>query len=283
MSVRARLNDLGVELCSDIMNISCSVSEPSVRTSSASHLPAQENPLVSCLMMTRGNLELMRHSLASYRRQTYRNRELVIVTEPEAGERVRAFIASQEILNVRIFVAPSHLTLGDHRNLGSARANGSIIVIWDDDDLSDPARIDMAVRVLRQTGAAASFLSRVLVWWPYRRVAAVSTRRVWENTMAVWRDHLPIYPALARGSDTPAIERLINTTRIALVDCPFAYVYAATGENTWKAPHFEWWLRGAEIVIEGEQFDELNELLSSRLPVLEYATHLKAHGAFRNP
>jgi hypothetical protein len=66
------------------------------------------------------------------------------------------------------------------------------------------------------------------------------------------------------------------------MDCPFSYVYAVTGRNTWKAPHFEGWLRSAEIVIEGQQFDELNELLSNRLPVLEYATHLKAHGAFQN-
>ena len=159
----------------------------------------QTDPLVSCMMMTRGNINLMSYSLACYQRQTYANRELVVVTEPEAGDKVRAFIAQQEILNVKVFVAPSGLTIGDHRNLATARASGAIIATWDDDDLSDPLRLDITVQVLRQTGAAAAFLSRLLIWWPQRKVAAISRRRLWEQSMAAWRAYMPIYAPLQRG------------------------------------------------------------------------------------
>lgn len=92
------------------------------------------------------------------------------MAEPEAGERVRAFIASQDVLNARIFVAPPGLTIGDHRNLAATRAQGAIAVNWDDDDLSDPQRIAISVKVLRETGTAAAFLSRLLVWWPQQKV-----------------------------------------------------------------------------------------------------------------
>src|SRR4029079_8950034 len=112
--------------------------------------------------VTRGNLELIRYSLGCYRSQTYQRRELVIVAEHDARDKVRAFIATHQDLNATVFVAPPGLTVGDHRNLGAARLNGSVVVTWDDDDLSDPRRLEMAVRVLRHTGAAASFLSRLL-------------------------------------------------------------------------------------------------------------------------
>src|SRR5262249_20091427 len=155
----------------------------------------RENAICSCLMVTRGNIDLMRYSLGCYQRQTYPHRELVVVAEHEAGEKVQAFFRSEGVLNVRVFVAPPGLTLGDHRNLAAARATGAILVNWDDDDLSDPLRLAIAVRVLHETGAAAAFLSRVLIWWPQRKIAAISMSRAWEGSIAVRRTNMPIYGA----------------------------------------------------------------------------------------
>lgn len=276
MNVLSRLQSVGVKLCSDSSSFNCEVLEPSSGSSPAPQALTQTRPLVSCLMMTRGNIDLMRYSLACYQRQTYAHRELVIVAEPEAGQTVRAFISTQESLNVTVFVAPSGLTVGDHRNLAAARAHGRILVTWDDDDLSDPRRLDIAVEALRTTGAAAAVLSRLLVWWPRRRVAAISTRRVWEGSIAAWRSYMPIYEPVPRGGDSGPIDRLTSTHRVAYIDCPLLYVYAVTGRNTWDAPHFEHMLSVADCVFEGDQFDELNQLLSDRLPVLDYLSILNA-------
>ena len=282
MSVLSRLQSVGVKLCSDISEINCNVFEPTPGYSPAPPaLITQATPLVSCLMMTRGHIELMKYSFACYQRQTYAHRELVIVAEPDAGEKVRAFVASQEALNVRVFVAPPGLTIGDHRNLAAARAHGAILVGWDDDDLSDPRRLDIAVHILRQSGAAAAFLSRLLIWWPQRRLAAISHRKIWEGTIAAWRNYMPIYAPLPRGGDTVAKNGFVNTHRVAQYDCPLAYVYAVTGRNTWNATHFELFLSSAECVFEGDEFDELNKLLSDRLPVLDYAAMLNAEGAVK--
>ena len=282
MSVLSRLQSAGVKLSSDISEIDCKVFEP---TPGFSRVPpsllTQATPLVSCLMITRGNVELMQFSLACYKQQTYANRELVVVAEPEAGEKVRAFIASQEVLNARVFVAPPGLTIGDHRNLAAARADGAICVAWDDDDLSDRRRLEIAVNVLRKTGAAAAFLARLFIWWPQRRVAAISGRRIWEGTIAAWRSHMPIYPPLPRGSDSAAIKGLVGTQCVAAFDCPLLYGYAVTGRNTWGASHFELFLSTAECVFEGDQFDEFNELLSDRLPLLDYAAILNDKDAIK--
>jgi glycosyltransferase involved in cell wall biosynthesis len=272
MSVLARLQSVGVALCSDISQLRLDVMEPHSGSSPAPpSLVEPENPLVSCLMMTRGHIDVLRFSLACYRRQTYAHRELVVVAEPDAGDKVRAFMASQGIPNVTVFVAPHGLTIGDHRNIAAARARGAILVTWDDDDLSDPRRLDIAVQILRKTGAAAAFVSRLLVWWPQRKIAAISNRRTWEGSLAAWRNYMPIFAPLSRGGDTPPIHGLINTHRIARIDCPLMYVYVVTGRNTWGAPHFEKMLADAECVMDGDQFDELNNLLSDRLPVLDYA------------
>lgn len=230
-------------------------------------------------MLTRGNIELMKYSLACYQQQTYARRELVVVAEPEAGEKVRAFIGSQKVLNATVLVAPSGLTIGDHRNLAVARARGAILATWDDDDLSDPQRLELAVQVLRQSGTAAAFLSRLLIWWPQRKVAAISGRKVWEQTMVAWRSYLPVYPSLARGEDTAAVIGLGSTRHLAHIDCPLLYVYAVTGRNIWDASHFERFLSRAECSFEGNQFDELNEFLSDRVQVTEYAATLNNEGS----
>ena len=270
MSVLSRSQSVGVSRSFSLINC---------RTKPISRAPRielRENAIVSCLMVTRGNIDLMRYSLACYRRQTYPHRELVVVAEPEAGEKVQAFFCSEDASNVRVFVAPPGLTLGDHRNLAAARASGAVLVNWDDDDLSDPLRLAIAVRALHETGAAAAFLSRVLIWWPQRKIAGISNRKTWEGSIAVRRSDMPIYAALARQEDTAAIEWFEKTHRdLAYIDCPLLYVYAVTGRNTSGASHFEQMFFDAECVFEGHQFYELNELLSDRLPLLEYSKLLQ--------
>ena len=284
MSVLSKLKSVSVSLCSEDSPVGCDAFEPNTLYSPP--LPsaaAEANPFVSCLMVTRGNTELIKYSLASYQRQTYAHRELVVVAESYAGEKVRAFIDSQEALNARVFVAPPGLTLGDHRNLAAARARGAILVNWDDDDVSDPQRLDVSVQALRKSGAAAAFLSRLLVWWPQRKIAAISERRAWEQTITVWRNTMPIYASLARGEDTVAIDGLISKNLVAIVHCPLLYVYVVTGRNTWSARHFEAIFARADCVFEGDEFNELNALLADRLPLLEYAAVVNEEAADKIP
>ncbi len=227
-------------------------------------------------MVTRGNLRLLKYSVQCYRQQTYPNRELVVVTDAAVAASVEGFLRQGGVPNLDLVgVAPSpRLTLGDRRNIAMRRARGDIFVQWDDDDLFDPRRIAAAVATLQQTKAAAAFLMRWLVWWPRRSVAAISHRRLWEGSMAVWRDHAPVYPALPQGEDTKAVELLAHNHLIALMDVPCHYIYSVTGQNTWPPAHFEYMIAKAECVFQDADFHELNRILSARVPVLEYAADL---------
>ena len=236
---------------------------------------ARVNPLVSCLMVTRGDAELMAFSVDCYARQTWANRELIVVTEPEAVPAVEAMLAASGAPNCFIAPIAGKQALGDLRNAAIARARGDIVMQWDDDDLQDPLRIALSVSVLLQSGAAAVAMARWLIWWPARRVAAISYRRHWEGTLAVWRAHAPVYPAYPRHEDAVAVRHLLETRRTAVFDAPLLYVYAVTGQNTWDADHFADLVAEAEQRFEGEAYDALNLVLAERLPVLDFDAFLR--------
>jgi glycosyltransferase involved in cell wall biosynthesis len=231
----------------------------------------------SCLMVTRGNVRLLRHSVECYRRQTHASRELIVVTDAAAAPAVDAYLKQTSVPNamtVGVEAAPS-LTLGDLRNIATARASGDVLFQWDDDDLFDPRRIEAAVAVLKQSGAAAAFLTRWLVWWPRRKVAVISNRRLWEGSMAVWREFAPVYPSIARGEDSAGAHFIAGHHPIALMDAPCHYIYAVTGENTWDTGHFELMIEKGERVFRDAEFDALNRLLALRVPVLDYERQLR--------
>ncbi|HEX4197828.1 MAG TPA: glycosyltransferase family A protein [Caulobacteraceae bacterium] len=246
--------------------------------------PDRANPRVSCLMVTTGRRAVIRHSLECYRRQAYENRELVVVTQPDGLQAVSDFVADSGAANVAIHCVGPEMTLGDCRNVSIARSRGEMLMHWDDDDLYDPLRITAAVALLSQSRAAAALLARVLIWWPRRRIAAISKRRLWEGTITVLREYAPAYPSLAKGEDTPPVSALARTRPIATYDFPLLYVYTVHAGNTWDTRHFEEMFEKAECVIQDEDYVELIHLLSARMPVLEYeADAARAEAGGRPP
>jgi glycosyltransferase involved in cell wall biosynthesis len=236
--------------------------------------PAEAEPKVSCLLVTTGTRAVLACAMACYAAQTWPNRELVVVTDADGQAGVARAIAASGAEDVRVHVVGREMTLGDCRNVATARAAGQIVMQWDDDDLSDPLRISAAVALLRGSDAAAAFLERVVVWQPARRRAAISQRRLWEGSIAVWRDHAPVYPSLARGEDTPAVEQLSTTRAIATYEGALLYVYIIHSQNTWDAAHFDDIFRDAEDVFVGADYAALIEQLAGRIPVRRYLAAL---------
>jgi glycosyltransferase involved in cell wall biosynthesis len=230
-------------------------------------------PLVSCLMVTRGNLEILPYSLECYANQTWARRELIVVTGADQADGVRALLAEKGLKAASVTGVTDPLPLGDLRNMATARARGEILLQWDDDDLSDPLRIVTAVAALSQTNAEVAFLNRWLIWWPARNLAAISDRRTCEGTIAIRRDNAKIYPALPRGEDTALIEGLNEL--VTLIDAPLQYVYTITGENTWDTGHFEKQVKRAEHLFVGDDYRAIFELLARRMPLVEYEAALR--------
>jgi len=270
MTVAETLARVGVTPADQLAALDCTVFQPdaarSLRVLSRSAGPA----LVSCLMTTSGQRASIRFALECYRRQLYQHRELVIVTYRDRVRAVEDVVAELGIATASVHGVGRDLALGEMRNVSVGRARGEILIQWDDDDLYDPARISVAGALLTQTTAAATLLWRVLLWWPEREMAAISVKRLWEPTVAYWRDHAPVYPSLNREEDTRSVAFVASTRPVVGCDQPLNYVYVVHGRNTCETEHFEGHFEQASCVLRGEAYAELLDMLAARMPVRDY-------------
>lgn len=106
--------------------------------------PPRAAPVVSCLCVTEGRAAFMPWLLWSYDRQSYPERELVIVdSSPEPWHSERS--------DVRVLTAPLGTNIATKRNQALAAARGDIVAWFDDDDWQHPSRLEWLVRAL-ETG-----------------------------------------------------------------------------------------------------------------------------------
>jgi hypothetical protein len=205
--------------------------------------PAQDGPLVSCLMVTRGNPDFVAAAMRSFQRQSYPNTELVIVAQT-MPDHLRQLAADDP--RIRLVEAGANLSLGALRNLSVASARGEIVCQWDDDDLYGTDRVARGVGVLLQTRAAAVFLRQFLLWAPAARKLRLARSRVWEGSMLAFRAALPPYPDLPRHEDRKLVKAM-NGLRIAVLDDPLSYVYCIHGANTFQSAHMQSLLASARL------------------------------------
>lgn len=246
------------------MIINGDVQEPQLRDAAE---PAANASLVSCLMVTGSRPKRARLAIECFLRQTYERRELVIVddgTSDELADHV-ARLADQRIHMVRL---PSDdLSLGQLRNIAVDHAQGDVVCQWDDDDLSDPARLTEQAGLLLELDLDACFLERwTMVWTDGPRVG-IGTRRLWEGSMVARRTSLPRYPDLRRGEDSPVAEELATKGRVALLDRPDLYIYLVHGANTFPQTHFD-----AHWAAASDRFDDAAaeiHRLQLRVPIQE--------------
>ncbi len=194
-------------------------------------------PLVSCLMVSRGDLAPARFAVECYRSQTYPNRELVIVCD-RAESPLSSFVEELADESIKFCLTP-RMVLGDLRNASVAAASGALLCQWDDDDLCHRRRLEYQVARLLESGAAAHFLERWLVWWPARRWLGISASRIWEGSMMIRREALPPYSPITRFEDTLAVAQIRERNIISVTDAPELYCYTVHGGNTWDERHFE--------------------------------------------
>jgi hypothetical protein len=229
-------------------------------------------PLISCLMVTRGGKLPAAFALDCFRRQSWRNRELVIVCDV-ADSAIEALVASLGDPTIR-YVEAAPASLGELRNISVAHARGDFLCQWDDDDLYDAGRLEFMMAALLSHDVAAVFLKRWLIWWPARRQLAVSGSRTWEGSMLVGRDVLPAYPAQALAEDNITIARLCSMHATLLIDRPSLYCYIVHGANSYENAHFETMVSWASEVISADRYDAQIAALASSLPITDYASHL---------
>lgn len=124
-----------------------------------------DNPLVSCLCLTKNRREWLPKAIECFLKQTYENRELVIVADTEVDT---GGLVSPEML---VIFSPG--VVGAKRNAGCSAARGKIIAVWDDDDYSAPGRLAQQVSAMTESGKAVTAYTSMKFtdgprWWQYR-------------------------------------------------------------------------------------------------------------------
>ena len=140
-------------------------------------------PLVSCLCLTyrrpARDQFLLEEAIESFLRQTYPNKELVILNDCPGQ------VLSCDAPGLRIYNVPNRFnSVGEKRNTAVALAKGNILAPWDDDDISLPWRLDLSVERLGD----ADYYSPGVIWvsrdgsmqrepiWYFAHVASMFTR-----------------------------------------------------------------------------------------------------------
>jgi hypothetical protein len=230
-------------------------------------------PLVSCLMVTRGRLFPSRFAVDCFLRQSWAERELVLVCDAP-GTEIEAYCQALGDARIRIVYPDADAappSLGALRNLSLRAARGDWICQWDDDDLYHPQRLELCMLLLQSMQAETLFLSRWMLWAPAARRIGVSGSREWEGSMLARAACVPAYPALARGEDTAVMHAMVKRGRVVLLDAPWLYTYVQTGANTWTARHFEAIWEAASFVEAPERYEQAVAALGASGPHVAYA------------
>ncbi|MBS0641026.1 MAG: glycosyltransferase family 2 protein [Proteobacteria bacterium] len=195
---------------------------------------------------------MLAEAIGDYHRQTFRDRELLILHDGDDGRHraIAALATPRPKAPIRIERAPPGLALGGLRTLAIERARGDWICQWDDDDRYHPARLQLQWDAAAAEGAAVNYLVDQLHWFRSDGVLCWDDwdrepypMNVIQGTILARRDVMPPYPNLPAGEDTAQTYALLrasaeNGFRVSrLRGAGWCYVYSYHGGNVWNAAH----------------------------------------------
>jgi glycosyltransferase involved in cell wall biosynthesis len=152
-------------------------------------------PLVSCIMPTANRQKFIPMAIQYFSNQDYPNKELIIVDD--GSQSIKPLIPDHP--QIKFFYTEPLGTIGIKRNYAIEKADGEIIMHWDDDDYYAPDWISSQIEVHNNSGADLTGLNRVFFYSP-----SVNKRWMYEDTdeekpwicgatmsykKSLWQDH----------------------------------------------------------------------------------------------
>jgi O-antigen biosynthesis protein len=200
------------------------------------------SPLVSCIAPTVDRIELLERSVELFLRQSWPNRELLIV---EQGNYPVAQLCRRDERIRAIRVLPK-LSIGAKRNVGCEHAHGQYLLQWDDDDWYGSERISAQVAPLLSGEADVSAIAPDLFFHldsgQFWRVTDELRRRMfYEDVLggsiafskALW-EKSGRFPSRNLAEDAALLANLLGSGyRLARIPNADHYVYVRHGANTW--------------------------------------------------
>ena len=119
----------------------------------------EAEPLVSCIMPTLGRPDFVHEAVAFFLWQDYPRKELIVLNDCPGQDFVGEYCGVRFINRDARFA-----TLGEKRNACIEAASGSLIAVWDDDDVYLPWRLSYTVRAMREN---RTHFFRAAEFWAY--------------------------------------------------------------------------------------------------------------------
>ena len=208
----------------------------------ASAVDSDSVPKVSCVMVTADRRAFCRRSLRCFNRQTYPNREIVVVDDGQQDLRpALADIPEDQLRYVKLSSDEDHV-LGALRNVGLEAATGDFIVQWDDDDWYHAERIERQAAALQQGYDACSLHGALMhidapefAEHPYVGYLQDGV----PGTIMHRRDLSIRYPEQRRAEDTVFLDQWRNRDHVRLSGSnAYLFIRCFHGGNTWDKSHF---------------------------------------------
>jgi glycosyltransferase involved in cell wall biosynthesis len=240
---------------------------------------SENQPLISCLCVTRNKVQQLNRAIDCFFAQTYPNKELVIVYEDNDRDTqdFLAGIESDQVRKVEVKAEPK-LPLGELRNLSIAHSAGEYFCQWDDDDWYHARRLYVQMSALQSSHHPVSVLTNWLMFDQVKKQAYFSIIRLWEGSILCRKDLITDqvkYPAMSRQEDTFFISTVLLKSRIYPVVSPNLYIYVYHGNNTWELPHFRTLFANSKKLSPAVA-SLIGDILEGKYPVAEASALLDA-------
>ncbi|WP_442587807.1 glycosyltransferase family 2 protein [Pedobacter sp. AW31-3R] len=121
-----------------------------------------EQPLISCIMPTANRSKFIPQAIEYFLNQDYKNAELIIIDDGRVS--VKNLVPDHP--RIHYFYSAPLGTIGIKRNVACEKANGELIMHWDDDDYYAPNWISSMTTAFLTSGADIAGLNRVLFFSP---------------------------------------------------------------------------------------------------------------------
>ena len=201
------------------------------------------SPLISCLCVTRNSFSLLSRAIGCFRKQTYPNKELVILCEDNnpSLSYIKQLESHKDIV-LHIQPALPKLSLGELRNLSIQVSRGEYFCQWDDDDWYHPNRIQDQYSCIMNSEASGCYLDQRIIYDSIEKQLYLSNLCKFEGSIMMKKSmalRTSMYSNKNIAEDTDFVFPLIRSGTLAPLRAPHLYVYVYHGSNVWHRKHFD--------------------------------------------
>lgn len=215
---------------------------------------------ISCIMVVQEWTRHAKTAIGCFLRQTYPNKELVIVA-PAAERALLDELGHSGRADIRLIPAVDETSEADLRALAVEQATGPLVCRWEPDDVHDDRRLEVQYEALRQTGAHASLMRRGLIWSPGDRRIAVGPPSVPVETLLCLKLVAGRRAPAGTGGNAGVMLSLPREARVVVCDLPRLYLRPIRDvDDDWPA----------DTIFVGERHDAVVEELAKRLPMEDH-------------